>query len=191
MKKLIAVVLVILVVLAGVFWVFSGDVEPPSDTQQTEVSDQMRADYQSLPENHKFIKQNSDETIERFEQGTGVIFLGFKQCPWCQKLVPILNEAAEAEGVNIYYLDILADRQGNTPAYQRLVSILEPYLAKDEDGHPRIGVPDVSLVKDGEIIWRHEMEDAGDDESTPDTYWTTERRQRAIANFREQVQAIK
>ena len=46
------------------------------------------------------------KTIFDVLDGTGVIYFGFPECPWCRNAVPILLEAAEESGIKqIYYLN--------------------------------------------------------------------------------------
>lgn len=189
LTKILAIVGLVAVIL-GVLWWFGGnrEVEPLRDVTEPAP---LTEEYPGLPEGHTFVRESGGEIVERFRSGDGIIFLGFKECPWCQKLAPILNEAAMLEEENIYYYDIRSEREGDTDTYQELVSILEPYLAKDENGESRIYVPDVSFVKGGEIVWRFEMGATGEEERTPDTYWTHERREQAVETFREQIQNLK
>src|SRR5690606_25096060 len=120
-----------------------------------------------------------------------VIFLGFKECPWCQKAAPLLNLAAETEDVPIYYLDIRQEHENATLEYNEIISILSPYLSKNEAGAATITTPDISFVKNGQIMWRNEMEPTTPAERTPDTYWTTDRQKRAISTFREKMRDLK
>jgi rhodanese-related sulfurtransferase len=115
--------------------------------------------------------------------------LGFPECPWCQQLAPIVDEAARAEGIEkVYYLNIRDARTNNDATYQKLVEKLQSYLPKDEDGNPRIFVPDVTAVRQGKIVGRFEQEEAADGEEVkPDTFWTTDRRKRAVIQFREMM----
>ena len=151
----------------------------------------LREEYPDLPEENVVVRESAQATIDRLKDGSGMVFLGFKECPWCQKLLPIANEAAAAEGEKVYYLDIKAAREANSSEYLQLVAILSPYLQKDENGQPRISVPDVSIVKDGEIIGRHEMESTSEVAPTPDDYWTKERRERAGQKLRTQLHSLK
>ena len=51
------------------------------------------------------------KTIFDVLDGTGVIYFGFPECPWCRNAVPILLEAAEESGIKqIYYLNNHDDR---------------------------------------------------------------------------------
>lgn len=147
-------------------------------------------DYPGLPEDHLFTGATSDEIIGIFQSGSGVVFLGFPECPWCQKFAPILNEAAKGEVDRIYYLNIKKLLETNPTKYQELMTFITPYLGKNEDGEPVLTTPDVSVVKDGEIIGRHELEPSADNEKTPGTYWTSERKQRAITNMRGYMHEI-
>ena len=83
----------------------------------------------------------------------------------------------------IYYLNIRDARANNSEVYQKLVKKLEPYLDKDDNGKPRIFVPDVSIIKNGKIIGRYKEESTGDDNITPDKYWTEERIERALTQL--------
>ncbi len=150
----------------------------------------MHEAYPELPEDNQFIEESGDEIVSRFSSGSGVIFLGFKECPWCQRTAPLINQAAESEDVPIYYLDIRQERENESLAYQEIVRILSPHLPKDEEGGVRISTPDISIVKDGEILWRYELDAVTEAEQTPETYWTEEREERAITQFKEEMNAL-
>ena len=147
--------------------------------------------YTGLPKDNRFIEESGSGIVRRFEDGTGIIFLGSTSCPWCQKAAPLLNEAAEAENISVHHLDIRKERENQPAIYSRIISILTPYLPKDENGLPTISTPDISFVKDGEIIWRYEVEETEEYERTPETYWTKERQDRAIARFKEEIARLK
>ena len=125
---------------------------------------------------YEFERRNADEIIRILENGTGVVYLGFPECKWCQKYVTYLNEAAKENDITrIYYFDILDARSKNTSEYQQIVSLLEEYLEYDEEGNKRVFVPAVIVVDKGEIV-------GFDDETSLDThnlddpeeYWTEE-----------------
>ena len=182
----LAICAVLAIVLGKVLLDSKDSSAPAANTQLTEVAE-LHEEYPDLGEDHNFERQPASVVASTFREGTGAIFLGFKECPWCQKLAPLVNEAAEAAGQKVYYLDIRQARENNTTEYQELISILSPHLPKDESGQPRIYVPDFSIVKNGEIIWRHENESVTDSEKTPDTYWTEERQRRAVDRITQQL----
>lgn len=133
-------------------------------------------EYTNVNEYNYFVYRNIEEINKILENGTGVVYLGFPECPWCQAYVPILNEVADMEGLEkIYYFNILEDRKNNTEEYQQMVNILSDYLQYDDEGNKRIYVPAVIFVSKGEIV-------GFDDETSYDTkgfdnpedYWTEE-----------------
>ena len=176
MKKKIIIGISILIVIIAIalvlFFVFQNNEE------ESEISDALkfREEYTEVGEDNVFLYGNADEIVRILEHGTGVVYLGFPECKWCQKYVTYLNEAAEENNITrIYYLDILEDRNNNTSEYQQVVSLLDEYLEYDEEGNKRVYVPAVIVVDGGEIV-------GFDDETSLDThnlddpeeYWTEE-----------------
>lgn len=146
--------------------------------QKEEITDaeKFAQEYTQVTEYNYYVYRDSEEIIKILEHGTGVVYLGFPECPWCQAYVPMLDEVADIEGLEkIYYLNIYEDRKNNTEDYQKIVEIIKDYLQYDEEGNKRIYVPAVIFVLDGEII-------GFDDETSYDTkgldnpedYWNEE-----------------
>ena len=126
--------------------------------------------------NNVFVYRNLDEINKILENGTGVVYLGFPECPWCKGYIPYLNEVAINEHLDkIYYFNILNDRKNNTSGYKKNVQLLNDYLKYDNEGNKRIYVPAVIAVNNGKIV-------GFDDESsldtkgyeTPEEYWKNE-----------------
>ena len=133
-------------------------------------------EYKTVDENNYYVYRDIDEIIKILENGTGVVYLGFPECPWCQAYVPMLNEVADIEGLEkIYYYNILEDRKNNTEEYEEIVDILEDYLQYDEEGNKRIYVPAVIFVSKGEIVG-FDDETAYDTKGfkNPEEYWNDE-----------------
>ena len=180
--------------VAGVIWYIMAN-QPSSPAEQTAKQTDaavFKAQYPNVAADNLFVIAKPTEVIDIFESGDGVVFLGFPECPWCQQLAPIVDEAAKAERLEkVYYLNIREARANNDETYQNLIKQLEDYLPKDEDGNPRIYVPDVTVVRQGKIIGRFKQEaTANGEQATPDTYWTSERRERAITQLREMMSQI-
>ena len=153
------------------------------------IEDKFISQYPKVTSGHKFVYAEPAEILDIIDGGDGVVFLGFPECPWCQQLVPIIQEAAQSENIDkIYYLNIKESRANNDEVYQKLVTKLQDYLPKDDDGNPRISVPDVTAYRGGQIVGRFEQEATNDGEQvTPDTYWTSERKDRAVEQLREMM----
>ena len=137
-------------------------------------------EYTSLSVDNIFVYKTEEEIIKILENGTGVVFLGFPECKWCQKYVTYLNEVAKDNGVEkINYFNISESRKNNTDNYKKMVSILSDVLdmdkAYDNDGNLRIFVPTVVVVKNGEIVG-FDDETAHDTKgySDPSIYWENE-----------------
>jgi len=140
-------------------------------------SQKFALDYPLVGDNNIFVIRNAEQTAQILEKGTGVVFIGFKECTWCQLYAVFLHDAAKEAGINrIFYCDIREDRLNNTENYRKIVKILEGRLQYDDEGNPRVYVPDVTIVDSGKIITR-------DFETSNDTlgynsaveYWNDER----------------
>lgn len=197
-KQKIILAIVLVTLIGGLFglsyWIkYNRNIKNTRDQSQI-VSDaaKFKSEYPRVAANNRFVYTSDKEVLNIFDSGSGVVFLGFPQCPWCQHLSEHVDRAARAEGVDkIYYLNIRDARANNSEVYQKLVKKLDPYLDKDDNGKPRIFVPDVSIVKNGKIIGRYKEESTGDDNITPDKYWTSERIERALSQLRGFMRQLK
>jgi len=120
------------------------------------------------------------EILDILKKGSGVIYLGFPECPWCAKAVPVLEYAAETAGLReILYLNIsdirdkltldenkkvITEKEGSAGYYEMLKildPILDEYLLKTNTGEiintgeKRILAPTVLFVKNGELVAYH------------------------------------
>ena len=119
------------------------------------------------------IKYSSyEEIFQILEKGTGVIYFGFPECPWCRNLVePLINSATDyVIDNNIYYLNNREDRntltltkkgkvkteEKGTEDYLKLIEILDEYLPEynglKDKKIKRLYFPTVIFVKDGKVI---------------------------------------
>lgn len=170
MKKRVFVICLLLLVFIGIilFFVLRDD--------STLDNVRFANEYSSVGENNVFVYKDINDIIKIMEHGTGVVYLGFPECPWCQAYVKYLNEVAIDVGIDkIYYYNILADRTNNTDNYKKIVSILGDNLQYDMEGNYRIYVPNVSFHVNGKVIG-NDYETSLDTRglSSADEYWTTE-----------------
>ena len=171
-------------VVGGVaFYLLFVDDGVPNVDETKKDNYKFSVEYTKVPMDNVFVYKSETEIIDILENGSGIIYLGFPECPWCQSYVVYLNEVAKDNGIeNIYYLNIKEMRANNTENYQKIVSLIDSLLSVDENGNKRIYVPQVVFVKKGEII-------AGDNETsmisdgTPSEYWTSEN----IANLKQKL----
>lgn len=176
-KKIIALLGVIIVILIGIV-IFLVVKNGKRDTVVNEKSDAVKfaEEYTEIDDDNVFVYSDVDEIIDILESGTGVVYLGFPECKWCQRYVTYLNEVAKSRGIDkIYYYNIRQDRNDNSENYLKIVELIKDYLQVDDEGNPRIYVPAIIFMSDGKII-------GFDDETSldtkgldsPDEYWTDE-----------------
>lgn len=148
-------------------------------------------EYTEVGKNNVFVYRNFDEIIKILEGGTGIIYFGFPECPWCQAYVPMLNEVAKEEGVEkIYYFNIREDRQKNSKNYQKLVKLLKNHLSKDDEGNERIFVPDIYAVKEGKILSHNNETSIMSSDITPSQYWTDSKKSEIKTKFKNMIDEV-
>ncbi len=177
-------ILVIILVVIGIVWMIGNQKKQPEKTDGEKFSEE----YTEVDQNNVYVFRSIDEIINILEKGTGIVYLGFPECQWCQRYVSYLNDVAIDMGLEkIYYYNIREDRNNNTEKYLEIVSILQDYLQNDEEGNKRIYVPSVIAVKKGEIVG-FDDETAWDTKgfSTPSEYWTEEE----IADLKEKLETM-
>lgn len=186
---LLFVCLLLAAILAKVF------IKQPIVNVQTTT---FKQEYEELNDNDKYIDveipsdnpivySSYDEIEDIITEGTGVIYFGFPECPWCRNAVPQLIEAAKEVGLDkIYYFNALEirdikelDENGNiitekdgTEEYYKLISLLydhlEEYDGLNDKTIKRLYFPTVTVVKNGEVIGNHiGTVDSQDDPSIP------------------------
>lgn len=190
-----SMIIIIIVFLFSIFMGYRYFEDKKETTSKDAVT--FKKEYEALnnrvnPNNNKLypevsisndnpVKYSSyDEIFEVLKSGTGVIYLGFPECPWARNLVPVMLSAAkEVEIDTIYYLnikddrdvlmlnengDIITEKDGNKKYFElveKLDSILDDYILTDNDGKSvstgkkRIYTPLLIFVKNGKIIAHH------------------------------------
>ena len=145
----------------------------PADTQTYKTI--------TIPEYNLVRYVTPEEILEIAESGTGFIYFGFPQCPWCRQMTPLLIDLALDMGLDtINYIDMTDIRSTwelqdgvpvrtdpGHPRYQDLLaafsSVIEtleinPFALTDDDGNRistgelRIFVPTIVGVRDGNIV---------------------------------------
>lgn len=171
-KKLfiIGAILVVLGLILSYFFLIKKDDNKESDREK------FKSEYTNVTSDNPFVYRSVDQIINILEKGTGVVYLGFPECPWCQAYVPYVEEVAKKVGIDkIYYFNIKDDRKNNTEEYQKIVKILDVYLPNDDEGNKRIYVPAIIVVQNGKIV---EFDDETSKDTkgykTPEEYWKNE-----------------
>lgn len=143
------------------------------------VSDASRfsSEYSSVEKKNVFRYISSKKAVELLGEGTGIVFLGYPSCPWCQAYAPMLDEFAKEHGVKtIYYYNTFDDAKNDTDDYRKIVDLLGENLQFDNVGNRHLYVPDVAFVVNGKIVandWETSKDVLGAEH--PEEYWTEER----------------
>ena len=172
-NKIILTLLAIVIVLVGVI-IFLNIKKKNEDNSITDAK-KFSEEYK-ISEDNVFVYRNSDEILKIMKNGTGVVYLGFPECPWCSAYVVYLNEVAKENHLDkIYYYNILEDRKNNTEFYKEVIKLLSGNLQYDEEGNERLYVPNVSFHVKGKIIGNdYETSKDTHDLKDPKDYWTNE-----------------
>lgn len=170
-KILLSVIVVAIVIISGFVLIKVLNRQDESDAIKF-------AKEYNITEDNIFVYKNAEEIIKILENGTGVVYLGFPECPWCRAYVPMLNEIAKENHFDkIYYYNILKDCKENTETYQKIIAILNDHLMYDNEGDKRIYVPDITFVLNGKIIGHdNETSVVTEADGTPEEYWTEQKK---------------
>ena len=125
----------------------------------------------NILENNKIKYSNFEEVYNIIKNGTGVIFFGFPECPWCRRtLNTFLNATSKYDIDNIYYFNALEirdkkhlDEDGNvivdkegTKEYYKLIEALYSFLGEYDGLNDitlkRLYFPTYLFIKDGNVI---------------------------------------
>lgn len=190
--KIIAISIIsIFAVAGGLLALVRPQSQPPQQTTPQAQADARRfaREYPAVGADNRFRYATSEQLTQYLEQGDGLLFLGFPDCPWCQQFAPIVNEAAKAEQLDtILYFNIQQARKESNETYQKLLDKLKDQLNKDDQGNPRIYVPDLTAFKKGQVVGRFLQETVVDGQKVaPDAYWTADRKARAIDQLRYMI----
>ncbi len=129
----------------------------------------------TIPEKNWVQYTSTDEVLQLLEDGTGIIYFGFPECPWCRSLVPVLFSAMEeAKYQKLYYCNaleerdskhldetgtVVTDKKGSknyAKILSRLADHLDSYEGLNNEAIKRLYFPTVVFVKDGQVVDYHE-----------------------------------
>ena len=126
-----------------------------------------------IPKDNNVTYADYKKTMDFLKEGTGILYLGFPECPWCRNLMPILIKTATENEINdVYYFNALSIRdikelkdgkivttKKGTKEYYKLVDklsdYLTPYEGLNDDSIKRIYFPTLIFVQGGKIVGSH------------------------------------
>ena len=176
MKKLLVCVCSVLLLVSGCTKkpASSAPVSSAEVTTEKNLSDE----YTGLEKDNAFYYLDKENVQTFIEHGTGVLFLGFPECQWCQAYVPQLNEVLQENDMKAAYYNIYTDKKEDRDFYDKIASLLKDqngkeFFSYDNDGKQVIYMPLVLFIENGKIV-AYDNETSTEDASviTPDKYWT-------------------
>jgi thiol-disulfide isomerase/thioredoxin len=215
MKKIVVIIICVLVLLTSVscyFIFFKEKSDAVKFKEEYESLNGVKKDNGKTNMSIEISKDNPvkystfDDIMDVLDNGTGIIYFGFPECPWCRNAVPVLLEAAkEMEVENIYYfnaLDIRDEKElkdgkvvttkKGTKEYYKLVdklsSVLTPYEGLEDDSIKRLYFPTAVFVMGGKIVGSH----IGTVDSQEDPYKAlTKKQKKELLNiYKENIEKI-
>ena len=177
MKKILSCILAMLLCACGGTSASSYNVE----TSKASVS--LQEFYPDMPQENKFTIIDKEDLKPFIEHGTGILFLGFPECPWCQVYLPMAQEILSENGAMAKYYNIYTDKKEDRPFYDEIAALIAErndtegdYVFYDNDGKQVIYMPLMLFIDEGEIV-AFDNETCMEDSSviSPEEYWTQEK----------------
>ncbi len=107
-------------------------------------------------EQNAFIEISLEASLAKIERGESfMIYYGKPNCSWCIEAVPVLNEAAKENGAVVYYVDTSKPENYSEIMIEKIMTLFEGWLLRDEEGEEGFYVPDVALIFQGQIAANH------------------------------------
>ncbi|MDD4718662.1 MAG: hypothetical protein PHY00_02465 [Bacilli bacterium] len=117
-----------------------------------------------VPSANPFKYLTIEETISLLEEGTGIIYFGMPECPYCRSTIePLLEMAKENKIEVINYYNPVEIRKENSEDYQKIIELLHDFLRTDKVNQSeedlnfnpelkRLLVPDVYFINKGQVV---------------------------------------
>ncbi len=134
----------------------------------------------SISSNNPVDILTEEEAVTLLESGSGILYFGFSDCPWCRSMLPVLLSTLDNMNIDrLYYLNVknirdtltlgeknkVEVKEEGTKGYYRILelmdAVLEPYYLTNDEGkkidtkEKRLMAPTVVAIKDGKIVDIH------------------------------------
>ena len=170
-----------------------------SPSASAAVETNLNSEYTQLPEENAFYYIEKDGVETLLLHGTGILFLGFPECPWCQAYLPQLNEVLLANDAKAAYYNIYKDKTDDRTFYDQIASDIEsindtgtPIIQYNNEGKQVIYMPLVLFVKNGRITaYNNETSTTDSKVIQPADYWTEDKKSALKAVLDTSVAEIK
>lgn len=173
-------IIILFIAIAGAYLIYNHFDKKEEDVV---VINKFASEYNLVDENNVFKYSSIDEIIDTLENKTGIIFFCTPESNWCNYYAKYLNEELINYNITVYYYNLRDDRSLNTIKYQKILTLLDSYLYKDDLLNSKIYMPDLTFVKDGVILAHDNETSLIASDLTGEDYWTNEK----IQEFRTKI----
>ncbi len=202
MKRFVSAVLCSFMFLSGCSSTKQSVSSTTSTSEKTEIdtSAPLTEQYDQLKDDSMFQLMQKDNLKTFIEHGTGILYMSFPKCPWCQAYIPMLAEVLKENDMQAYYYNVRLDRDNDHDFYEDIANLLieknasgdENVVRYDNDGNPLIYMPLTLFIENGEIkAWNGETNTNDSDVITPEKYWTDEKKENLKITLTDSVAQIK
>ena len=162
----------------------SNAADTASASASSETIKNLNSEYTQLPEANQFYYMEKDGVETLLLHGTGILFFGFPECPWCQAYLPQLNEVLLANDAKAAYYNIYTDKTADRTFYDMIAKDIEsvndtgsPIVQYNNDGKQIIYMPLTLFIKNGRIVYdKNETSTEDAKVIQPADYWTQEKK---------------
>lgn len=131
-----------------------------------------------------------DEMIKDSE--TFAVFFGYAECPYCNVLIPYLNDAALDAGRRVAYINTRKNPEWKSNMdiddYDLVVKYFKDYIDEDDEGKLHLYVPDLYFINNGKIAAHHEGVTPGADD--PDKALTSDQEKQLRTDLKDEFAAL-
>ena len=180
MKKLSILTICIIISSA----LLAGCARAPFDGRETvDLSGyESMADYEG---ESRMVDTTVKEITDLMDDGKSfVFFASYEACPYCNRIMPYLNDALAEADVYCGFLDTRKNPEWQTNMdiddYDLFIERFGDYLDYDEEGKLHLYTPDFYVIKDGKAVDHHQGVITGADDPSQPLTFSQEKELRAL-----------
>lgn len=121
------------------------------------------------------------------------VMFSYEDCPYCNMLMPYVNEAAAEAGVRVGYIDTRSNPEWmsnmDIDGYDKVVDRFGRYLSEDDDGKEHLYTPDMYFIKNGRVKARHDGVTEGADD--PERELTSDQEKQLMSDLADEFATVK
>lgn len=209
-KTIIMIILVIVVIVAAIVTLYfclnkdTDNIKFKKEYESLNSSD--RYIDVKIPEDNNVKYASFDDIMDVLDSGTGIIYFGFPECPWCRNALPVLLKAAKDNEVsNFYYYNarsirdekalkdgkIVTNKKGTDEYYKlldKLSDVIGPYQGLNDDSIKRLYFPTAVFVMGGKIVGFHVG--TVDSQEDPSKHLTSKQEKELLDIYDENIEKI-